>query len=131
MKATGIIRRVDDLGRIVIPKPIRTAMKIEAGTPLEIFLTADGGVCFKKYHLVDDGVWTHALSVLECVLKCEFAVLDETCTVRACTSPAYAKDVVIIQTPIVVDGNLVGYLSTPNDCENLPTAINICTALFQ
>ena len=48
MKATGIVRRVDDLGRVVIPKEIRRACNIREGEPLEIFLE-DGGVVFKKY----------------------------------------------------------------------------------
>lgn len=49
MKATGIIRRIDDLGRVVIPKEIRRTMNIREGEPLEIFLE-DGGVVFKKYN---------------------------------------------------------------------------------
>lgn len=48
MKATGIIRRIDDLGRVVIPKEIRRTINIREGDPLEIFLE-DGGVVFKKY----------------------------------------------------------------------------------
>lgn len=48
MKATGIVRRVDDLGRVVIPKEIRRTVNIREGDPLEIFLQ-DGGVVFKKY----------------------------------------------------------------------------------
>lgn len=49
MRATGIIRRVDDLGRVVIPKEVRRSMRIKEGDPLEIFTTNDGAVCFKKY----------------------------------------------------------------------------------
>lgn len=49
MKATGIVRRVDDLGRVVIPKEIRRACGIREGDPLEIFIDEDGGVVFKKY----------------------------------------------------------------------------------
>lgn len=49
MKATGIIRRIDDLGRVVIPKEIRRTCNIREGDPLEIFLQ-DGGVVFKKYN---------------------------------------------------------------------------------
>lgn len=49
MKATGIIRRVDDLGRVVIPKEIRRACNIREGDPLEVFLDEDGAVVFKKY----------------------------------------------------------------------------------
>lgn len=48
MRATGIVRRIDDLGRIVIPKEIRRSMRITEGDPLEIFLS-DDAVCFKKY----------------------------------------------------------------------------------
>ena len=48
LKATGIVRRIDDLGRIVIPKEIRRTMRIREGDPLEIFLH-EGGVLFKKY----------------------------------------------------------------------------------
>lgn len=49
MKATGIVRRIDDLGRVVIPKEIRRTMRIREGDPLEIFTDADGEVIFKKY----------------------------------------------------------------------------------
>ena len=49
MKATGIVRRVDDLGRIVIPKEIRRTLKIREGDPLEIYTEKDGGVIFRKY----------------------------------------------------------------------------------
>ena len=49
MKATGIVRRVDDLGRVVIPKEIRQQMKIREGDPLEVYLSDDGAVCFKLF----------------------------------------------------------------------------------
>lgn len=49
MKATGIVRRIDDLGRVVIPKEIRRTMRIREGDPLEIYTEADGEVIFKKY----------------------------------------------------------------------------------
>lgn len=49
MKATGIVRRIDDLGRIVIPKEIRRTMRIKEGSPLEIFTDSNGTVIFKKY----------------------------------------------------------------------------------
>lgn len=49
MKATGIVRRIDDLGRVVIPKEIRRTMRIREGDPLEIFTDRDGEVIFKKY----------------------------------------------------------------------------------
>ena len=49
MKATGIVRRIDDLGRIVIPKEIRRTVGIREGEPLEIFLDGRDTVCFRKY----------------------------------------------------------------------------------
>ena len=52
MKATGIVRRIDDLGRVVIPKEIRRTMRIREGDPLEIYTSRDGEVIFKKYSLL-------------------------------------------------------------------------------
>jgi AbrB family transcriptional regulator (stage V sporulation protein T) len=49
VKATGIVRRIDDLGRVVIPKEIRRTLKIREGDPLEIFVDRDGEVILKKY----------------------------------------------------------------------------------
>ena len=49
MKATGIVRRIDDLGRVVIPKEIRRTMRIREGDPLEIYTDREGEVIFKKY----------------------------------------------------------------------------------
>lgn len=54
MKATGIVRRIDDLGRIVIPKEIRRTLRIREGDALEIFTDAQGGVIFKKYSPVGE-----------------------------------------------------------------------------
>lgn len=49
MKATGIVRRIDDLGRVVIPKEIRRTLRIREGDPLEIFTDKEGEVILKKY----------------------------------------------------------------------------------
>lgn len=49
MKATGVVRRIDDLGRIVIPKEIRKTLHIKEGDPLEIFTDKEGEVILKKY----------------------------------------------------------------------------------
>lgn len=54
MKATGIVRRIDDLGRVVIPKEIRRTMRIREGDPLEIYTDNDGEVIFKKYSLIGE-----------------------------------------------------------------------------
>ncbi len=54
MKATGIVRRIDDLGRVVIPKEIRRTLRIREGDPLEIFTGKDGEVVFKKYSPISE-----------------------------------------------------------------------------
>lgn len=56
MKATGIVRRIDDLGRIVIPKEIRRSMGIKDGDTMEIFLE-DNKVCFEKYDITTTESW--------------------------------------------------------------------------
>lgn len=54
MKVTGIVRRIDDLGRVVIPKEIRRTMRIREGDPLEIYTNSDGEVIFKKYSAINE-----------------------------------------------------------------------------
>ncbi len=54
MRATGIVRRIDELGRVVIPKEIRRTLRIREGDPLEIFTDKDGEVIFKKYSPVGE-----------------------------------------------------------------------------
>lgn len=54
MKATGIVRRIDDLGRVVIPKEIRRTLRIREGDPLEIYTDREGEVILKKYSPIND-----------------------------------------------------------------------------
>lgn len=54
MKATGIVRRIDELGRIVVPKEIRRMLRLREGDPLEIFTDRDGGVILKKYSAIKE-----------------------------------------------------------------------------
>ncbi|GAB3054586.1 stage V sporulation protein T [Virgibacillus ainsalahensis] len=54
MKATGIVRRIDDLGRVVIPKEIRKTLRIREGDPLEIFVDREGEVILKKYSPINE-----------------------------------------------------------------------------
>lgn len=49
MKATGIVRRIDDLGRVVVPKEIRRTLRIREGDPLEIYTDCEGEIILKKY----------------------------------------------------------------------------------
>ena len=68
MKATGIVRRIDDLGRVVIPKEIRRSMRIREGDPLEIYTDAGGEVIFKKYSPIGE-LSTFASQYAEALLR--------------------------------------------------------------
>lgn len=71
MRATGIVRRIDDLGRVVIPKEIRRTMNIREGDPLEIYLdTAEKTVCFKKYNAFCNGEETIKAIISACPKLC-------------------------------------------------------------
>lgn len=70
MKATGIVRRIDDLGRVVIPKEIRRTLRIREGDPLEIFVDREGEVILKKYSPIgelDDFAKEYADSLYESI----------------------------------------------------------------
>ena len=74
MKATGIVRRIDDLGRVVIPKEIRRTMRIREGDPLEIFTNKEGEVIFKKYSAMES-ITEHVLVFAEALAKQETSAL--------------------------------------------------------
>ena len=78
MKATGIVRRIDDLGRVVIPKEIRRTMRIREGDPLEIFTGPNEEVVFKKYSPIGEIT--------------EFAVQYADVMARACGAPVVIGD---------------------------------------
>lgn len=78
MKATGIVRRIDDLGRVVIPKEIRRTMRIREGDPLEIYTNPDGEVIFKKYSPVGEisDTASQYAEVLSKIGGCPAAICD-------------------------------------------------------
>jgi len=78
MKATGIVRRIDDLGRVVIPKEIRRTMRIREGDPLEIYTSNDGEVIFRKYSAISE-MGESATQVADIMFKlagCPVVVFD-------------------------------------------------------
>ena len=85
MKATGIVRRIDDLGRVVIPKEIRRTMRIREGSPLEIYTDREGEVIFKKYSPVGEmsSFAYQYVDTLNKVCQMSVAVTDRD-TVIAC-----------------------------------------------
>ena len=76
MKATGIVRRIDDLGRVVIPKEIRRTLKIKEGDPLELFITEKGEVVFKKYRYANEVDWNKAKAIVKALTDLPFALYD-------------------------------------------------------
>ena len=126
MKATGIIRRVDDLGRVVIPKEIRRTLKIREGDPLEIFLENNNCVCFKKYSALgsmDDETLRIAVAMAKNSGLRHIAIYDRDTKLRGLENfPLYTPDewecerkpFVYKDTygvyPIITDGELYGYV---------------------
>ena len=76
MKSTGIIRRIDDLGRVVIPKEIRRQMRIRESDPLELFIDGNDTVCFKRYDPMQEANLDTAAKLVESVLCDGFALFD-------------------------------------------------------
>ena len=101
MKATGIVRRIDDLGRVVIPKEIRRTMRIREGDPLEIYTNSDGEVIFKKYSAVSE-MSENAVYVADIMHKiagCPVIIFDKDHVVASAGVPRkeYAERRVTVQ----------------------------------
>ena len=125
MKATGIIRRIDDLGRVVIPKEIRRTLKIREGDPLEIFIEKDC-VCFQKYSALgtmDNETLRIALAMAKNSGLRPIAIYDRDTKLRGMENfPPYTpakwefqrKPFVFNNTygvyPIITDSELMGYV---------------------
>ena len=81
MKATGIIRRIDDLGRIVIPKEIRKTMHIRESDPLEIFTERDGDIILKKYSpMVELAAFAESIATQ---IPHTICICDQDCVIAA------------------------------------------------
>ena len=135
MKATGIIRRIDELGRVVIPKEIRRTIRIREGDPLEIFVEG-GAVIFKKYQTVGN-------LETQCNVLCDtFQRMSSACAVFdidgelfasnsqfrfvfATNMPKLPEDLIdfhgslkrnhMIFMPIIADGEMLGTLAVETD----------------
>ena len=133
MKATGIVRRLDDLGRIVIPKEIRRAMKVKEGDPLEIF-GIENGICLKRYCPIDTQHWELAAKVAKTMLTHRFALLNQYGDVMYYNF----KDKAIIDTfnyskQIMVEGDCVGFIASSQeeiDCDKIAEVAKVLSTLF-
>lgn len=76
MTATGIVRRIDDLGRVVIPRDIRRNMRIKEGDTLEIFTTKNGEVVLKKYSYANEHDWAKAKAIVKALTDLPFALYN-------------------------------------------------------
>ena len=89
MKATGIVRRIDDLGRVVIPKEIRRTMRIREGDPLEIYTDREGEVIFKKYSPIGElaGFATQYAETLHKICAMAVVVTDRDAVIACAGIP--------------------------------------------
>ena len=133
MKHTGIIRRIDDLGRIVIPREIRRAYRIEEGDPLEI--STDGRyICFSKYTPADISKESaFAKQLYDCckVLYGNFGVdlydLDHCLIYGSIKGDIYRR-----QIAVSIDGDHIGYLNVPVEAPNEDSKVNqLASILYQ
>lgn len=74
MKATGLVRRIDDLGRVVIPKEIRRTLNIKEGDPLEIYTGEDGAVIFRKYQAETESIAGECAKLTAAAIKNGYVV---------------------------------------------------------
>lgn len=133
MKATGIVRKIDDLGRVVIPKEIRRQMRIKEGDPLEIFI--DGKiVCFQPYSPIETEQWEVALRIAKIMLKdIKFAILNSYGEVMGTNTKNVIIDNDKYFTEIVVDAEVVGYVHSLEDdvsTEEIYQTAQVLGALF-
>ena len=127
MKATGIIRRIDDLGRVVIPREIRRSLKIREGDPLEILIEKNC-VCFKKYSalgLFSEDILRVAQDMAQRTFKHQIAIYDRDSKISGPNSySSYADESWEDKRtpfkyegmgvyPIISDGELYGYVCCP------------------
>lgn len=143
MKATGIVRRIDDLGRVVVPKEIRRQMRIREGDPLEIYTSSDGSVTFKRYVPMNEKDYAKAKQVLKAVLPngAHFALYDLYGDLRDATDISQFhgehridRDEYIPDDYFEIrDYDCIGYLYIKGDVEEniKQTAVNVLTAFYK
>lgn len=143
MKATGIIRRIDDLGRVVIPKEIRKMMRIREGDPLEIYTESDGSVTFKRYVPISEKDYTKAKQILKAILPNDvhFALYDSYGDIREFTNFNQFAEEHRIERDFIPDGiycikeyyDVIGYLYIKGNVDKgiKQTAIDVLTAFYK
>lgn len=136
MKATGIVRRIDDLGRVVIPKEIRRSVKIKEGDPLEIFTTREGEVIFKKYQPFEEIDWVKAKNLVRAVFPdLQFGLyndLGEKQIATNVTVPKHYEDEDGDNAIYNSELDLIGYIYYDTDicCEDFDKVMRLLKECF-
>ena len=140
MKATGIVRRIDDLGRVVIPKEIRRTLKIREGDPLEILIEKNC-VCFKKYSTLgsfSEDILRVAQDMAQRTFNHQIAIYDRDSKVSGPNSYSSYVDESWEDNstsfeyegmgvyPIVSDGELYGYICCPESDMGAEMTMIVC-----
>ena len=117
MKATGIVRRIDDLGRVVIPREIRKSMRIKEGDPLKIFTTREGEVVFKKCQHFEEADWIKAKNLVKTLYpELKFALYNYLGEKQVSTYASTPQTFEIEENAIYKDErDLIGYICYSSD----------------
>ena len=123
MRATGIVRRIDDLGRVVIPKEIRRTLRIKEGDPLELFTTREGEVVFKKYRPFEEHDWAKAKAIVSAMYPdLQFGLYNDYGEKETATNVTLPKNIEIDdfydeeQSIITSEMDTIGYIVFGSDC---------------
>ena len=124
MKATGIVRRMDDLGRVVIPKEIRRTMRVKEGDPLEIFVSPqDSTVSFKKYQPFEEMDWAKAKAIVSAMYPdLQFGLYNDYGEKQTATNVTLPRTIEIDdfydeeQSIITSEMDTIGYIVFDSDC---------------
>ena len=136
MIATGIVRRIDDLGRVVIPKEIRRTLRIKEGDPLELFTTREGEVVFKKYQPFEEIDWVKTKNLVRAVFPdLHFGLyndLGEKQTATNVTVPKYYEDEDGDNAIYNNEHDLIGYIYYDTDicCEDSDKVMRLLKETF-
>lgn len=134
MKATGIVRRIDDLGRVVIPKEIRRQMGIREGDPLEFF-TENDSICLKKYHPYGEQDWNKAIAIAKVMLDHKFALLDQYGDVKGdnCGHDLSFIESMNYSKQIMLDRDVIGFIIAHQeevDYDKVDEVAKVISAMF-
>lgn len=141
MRATGIVRRVDDIGRVVIPKEIRNTLRIRENDPLEIYLE-DGGVVFKPYRVSNNykAEFETACRLLRWIGINNYVIYDQYARVAThivslgidrpevrwfdLRTPTYDKEIEMWVYPILDGKDAMGFIVCPYNDDDIQVAVN-------